>query len=75
MLKTILKPFASLTLTVILLALSMVLIYAGTLAQVDKDIWQVQHEYFHSFVAWINFQDLVPRFSGRAPADCVRPGT
>lgn len=69
MLKTILKPFASLTLTVILLALAMVLIYAGTLAQVDKDIWQVQHEYFHSAVAWINFQDLVPRFSARPPGN------
>jgi ABC-type transport system involved in cytochrome c biogenesis permease subunit len=69
MLKTILKPFASLTLTVILLALSMVLIYAGTLAQVDKDIWQVQHEYFHSAVAWVNVQDLVPRFSARPPGN------
>jgi ABC-type transport system involved in cytochrome c biogenesis permease subunit len=63
MLKTLLKPFASLTLTVILLALSMVLIYAGTLAQVDTDIWKVQHHYFHSFIAWMPLQDLVPRFS------------
>ncbi|MDB5321349.1 MAG: cytochrome c assembly protein [Phycisphaerales bacterium] len=63
MLKTILKPFASLTLTVILLAFSMVLIYAGTLAQVDTDIWKVQHQYFHSFIAWMPLQDLVPRFT------------
>jgi ABC-type transport system involved in cytochrome c biogenesis permease subunit len=54
-----------LTLTVILLALSMVLIYAGTLAQVDHDIWNVQHQYFHSFIAWMPLQDLVPRFSNR----------
>src|SRR5258706_4620290 len=63
MLKTILKPFASLTLTVILLAFSMVLIYAGTLAQVDTDIWKVQHQYFQSFIAWMPLQDLVPRFT------------
>jgi ABC-type transport system involved in cytochrome c biogenesis permease subunit len=65
MLKTILKPFASLTLTVILLAFSMVLIYAGTLAQVDRDIWRVQHEYFHTLFCWLQLQDLVPRFSSR----------
>jgi ABC-type transport system involved in cytochrome c biogenesis permease subunit len=69
MLKTILKPLASLTLTVVLLALSMVLIYAGTCAQVDKDIWRVQHEYFHTAVAWINVQDLIPRFSARPPSN------
>jgi ABC-type transport system involved in cytochrome c biogenesis permease subunit len=61
MLKTILKPFASLTLTVILLALSMILIYAGTWAQIDSGIWQVQRKYFHSFFCWIDFQTLLPR--------------
>src|SRR5258706_14199192 len=65
MLKTLLKPFASLTLTVILLSLSMVLIYAGTLAQVDMDVWAVQHKYFHSFFTWMPLQDLVPRFTDR----------
>jgi len=67
MLKKLLKPLSSLTLTVILLALSMVLIYAGTLAQVDTDIWKVQHHYFHSFIAKMPLQDLVPRFSNRPP--------
>src|SRR5436190_18497269 len=65
MFKTLLKPFASLTLTVILLALSMVLVYAGTLAQVDNDVWQVQHKYFHSLYTWMPLQDLVPRFTDR----------
>src|SRR4029079_3999205 len=69
MLKTILKPFASLTLTVILLALAMLLIYAGTCAQVHMDIWRVQHEYFHRMVAWINLDDLIPNFSSRPPRD------
>ncbi len=65
MLKLILKPISSLTLTVILLGFSMVLIYAGTLAQVDRDIWRVQHEYFHTLFCWLPLQDLVPRFSNR----------
>lgn len=65
MLKLILKPLSSLTLTVILLGFSMVLIYAGTLAQVDRDIWRVQHEYFHTLFCWMPLQDLVPRFSNR----------
>ena len=65
MLKTLLKPFASLTLTVILLGFSMVLIYAGTLAQVEHDIWKVQHDYFHTLFCQLQLQDLVPRFSSR----------
>src|SRR5437868_4913215 len=77
MLKTLLKPFASLTLTVILLSLSMVLIYAGTLAQVDMDIWKVQHQYFHHLIAWIRLQDFVPRFSNQPayiPGEIPFPG-
>src|ERR1700679_3373631 len=61
MLKRILTPFASLKLTVVLLAMSMVLIYAGTWAQIDSGIWQVQDKYFHSFWCWISFQTLLPR--------------
>lgn len=63
MLRDLLKPLASLTLTVILLALSMVLIYAGTLAQVDTSIHQVQKTYFHSVWTWLPMQDLIPRFN------------
>ena len=61
MLKRILSPFASLKLTVVLLALSMILIYAGTWAQVDNGSWQVQKQYFHNFFIWIDFQTLIPR--------------
>lgn len=43
--------FVSLKLTVALLALGMVLIFAATLAQVDMGIWGVQKEFFHSFFA------------------------
>jgi hypothetical protein len=43
--------FVSLKLTVVLLALGMVLIFAATLAQVNLGIWAVQKEFFHSFIA------------------------
>jgi len=47
------KFFASLRLTVILLALSIVLIFFGTLDQVHYGIWHTQKLYFESFrVVW-----------------------
>ena len=60
-LKRILKPLASLRLTVVLIGLAMLLIYAGTWAQLDDGIWQVQHKYFHSRFVWIDFQTFFPR--------------
>jgi hypothetical protein len=59
--KKILAPLASLKLTVVLLALSMILIYAGTWAQIDNGIWQVQKNYFHTLFTWINFATFFPR--------------
>jgi ABC-type transport system involved in cytochrome c biogenesis permease subunit len=53
-LKSLLAPLASLRLTVVLLVLALVLIYAGTWAQIDNGIWQVQKQYFHSFVSWVD---------------------
>jgi hypothetical protein len=41
--------FVSLKLTVVLLALSIVLIFWATLAQVQLGIWGVQQKFFHSF--------------------------
>src|SRR5687767_13071539 len=60
-LKLLLAPFASLKLTVVLLALSLVLIYAGTWAQIDNGIWQVQNEYFHSVFYWLDPALFFPR--------------
>ena len=49
----LLRFFSSLRLTVILLTLSMVLIFFGTLAQVETGIWKTQKDYFESFlVIW-----------------------
>jgi len=53
--------FRSLKLTVILLALSMVLVFAGTLAQIDKGIWSVMDQYFRCFIARIDLPIFFPR--------------
>ena len=58
--KKILMPLASLRLTVVLLVLTMIVVFAGTLAQRFTGIWQVQTQYFHSFFTWIEIQNLLP---------------
>ena len=58
--KRILEPAASLRLTVVLFALSIFLILAGTFAQVDKDIWEVISLYFRCWIAFVPFQDFFP---------------
>lgn len=59
------QAIASLRLTVALLGMSIFLVFAGTLAQVDKGIWTVVHEYFRGGrffgMAWIDFQLFFPR--------------
>ncbi|MFL2860500.1 MAG: cytochrome c biogenesis protein ResB [Pontiellaceae bacterium] len=62
--------FLSLKLTVTLLALSMVLIFAGTLAQVDKGIWTVMDQYFRCWIAWIELSIFSPS-SASSPAVVV----
>jgi len=57
--KYILGPVASLRLTVVLFALSIFLVFAGTLAQVDAGVWTVVERYFRTGLAWIPFQAFV----------------
>lgn len=60
--RKLLKPIASLRLTVWLFALSILLIFFGTLAQVDAGIWTVVNHYFRSWgLIWVPFQIFVPR--------------
>ena len=55
--------FVSLRLTVVLLALSIVLIFWATLDQVNLGIWAVQQKFFHSFLVWVKLGTLqVPVF-------------
>jgi hypothetical protein len=57
----VLKQIASLRLTVVLFVLSIVLVFCGTLAQVDAGIWTVVAKYFRSLYVWIPFQIFFPR--------------
>jgi hypothetical protein len=57
--KRLLKPFASLRLTVVLFVMSMVLVFCGTLAQMDIGLWAILTGYFRAWLAWIPFQVFV----------------
>ncbi len=59
--KKVIGFFQSLKLTVVLLALGMVLVLAGTLAQVDQGLWAVMNQYFRCFIAWIDLSIFFPR--------------
>ena len=64
------KAFASLRITVAVLACSVLLIFFGTLAQVDEGLWRAQEIWFRSFIVLgqhlrlfgLNF--VVPIFPG-----------
>ena len=70
----LLKPIASLKLTVVIFALSIFLIFAGTLAQVHSGIWTVVDQYFRSLVVTIDLQIFVPREVARIPGAIWFPG-
>jgi ABC-type transport system involved in cytochrome c biogenesis permease subunit len=44
----------------------MILVFAGTWAQIDQGIWQVQKQYFHSLWTWVAFSLFAPR-TGHKP--------
>lgn len=46
------KILASLRLTVVLLAFAIILVFLGTLAQVDEGLYQAQTRWFRSFLIW-----------------------
>src|SRR4051812_15735365 len=62
------KSLSSLKLTVVLLALAMFLILAGTFAQIDHPIDVVQKLYFHSLLVWIPVGIFFPRTPGGQPS-------
>src|SRR5205809_6877087 len=56
-LKDVLAILASLKITVVLFALSILLIFLGTLAQKDQDVWRVVNDtYFRVWFAEVNLQ-------------------
>ncbi len=58
--RDVLKPLASMKLTVVLFALSVFLVFTGTLVQTRVGIWQVMDNYFRSWFAWIEFKIFFP---------------
>jgi hypothetical protein len=56
-----LLTLASLRLTVFLFVLAFILVFAGTLAQVDAGIFTVVTTYFRTLLVWIPLQIFIPR--------------
>src|ERR1700722_14182769 len=55
----------SLRLTVVLLALSIILVFWASLGQVNLGVWAIQHKFFHSFFVYGQLGELrVPIFPG-----------
>jgi hypothetical protein len=71
--RDLLRPLASLRLTVGLFALATMLVFCGTLAQVDAGIWTVVRTYFRTAYVWIPFQIFFPR-SLAVPGAFLFPG-
>ena len=57
----VLKVLSSLKITVVLFALAIFIVFVGTLAQTQYDIWKVVHTYFRSGFIWIPFQVFFPK--------------
>lgn len=60
--KPLFQFFSSLKLTVVLLAFSMMLIFFGTLDQVQYGIWHTQQLYFESFLAVWAYPEHAPAY-------------
>lgn len=57
--------FVSLRLTVVLIALSIVLVFWATLAQVHLGVWGVQQKFFHSFFVYEGLGEIrIPVYPG-----------
>jgi len=64
-LKSLRDTFTSLRLTVLLIAMSMLLVFAATIDQVNLGVWAVQEKYFRSFFVWLPLgARSVPVFPG-----------
>lgn len=57
---TSLETLGSLKLTCVLLVMGMFVVFVGSLAQARRDVWLVVHQYFRTYLAWIDVKDLFP---------------
>jgi ABC-type transport system involved in cytochrome c biogenesis permease subunit len=69
-----LKALASLQLTVGLMACGVLLVFFGTLAQIDNGIWSVVEEYFASWVVLVP-AELIHKFLGVFWKEMFPPGS
>ncbi|BAM03571.1 cytochrome c biogenesis protein CcsA [Phycisphaera mikurensis] len=58
---SLLRPLASLKLTVTLMTLTTLLIFFGTLAQTQQGLWAVMEDYFRSVWVWVPLSLFGPR--------------
>ncbi len=77
--KWILSPLASLRLTVVLFLFSILLIFVGTLAQCEWNMWKVIDRCFRAWVAVIPIRmlfpsALFPRLAWKPPGSFILPG-
>lgn len=69
----IVDAVGSLKVTVVLLSMSIFLVFAGTLAQVDRGIWTVMERYFRCWIAWIELKVFFSQGQGM-PGSFPFPG-
>jgi len=70
----VLQPLASLRLTVVLFALSLILVFYGTWAQVDEGIWYVVSKYFRSLFVLIPLDVILFKSIDESPFSIPFPG-
>ncbi len=71
--KAVLKPLASLRITVTVFAFAIVLVLAGSVAQIEKGVWTVVDQMFRKWVFWLEFKVFFPREWG-VPGGIFYPG-
>ena len=74
MLNALVKFFSSLKLTVVLLALGTLLVFCGTIAQVDMGLYRAQNEFFRSFYVWWRPESFKFLFLRTFPIPILLPG-
>lgn len=53
--RSLVRAFASIRLTLVLMGMAILLVLAGTIAQVDQDLNTVQQAYFRSWLVYVDF--------------------
>ena len=57
----VLRALASLKITVVLFAMAVFIVFAGTVAQIDLGVWTIVDDYFRCAIAWIPLRIFFPR--------------